>query len=91
MDTFLKESSYEQGKSDSCLYVKRMGEELIMIALYVDNMLIASNSKEMLLNEKLVIGDDIKMNQMHTKASRSCAHNSMMIQTIKRNKIFQLQ
>ena len=52
MDAFLKENDYEQCQADSCLYVKRVGAEFIIIALYVDDMLLACNSTKLLQNEK---------------------------------------
>ena len=52
MDTYLKENDYEQCQADSCLYVKRAGAEFIIIALYVDNILLACNSTKLLQNEK---------------------------------------
>eukprot|EP00794_Sanderia_malayensis_P003564 gene3564-biopygen3051 len=52
MDTFLKEKGYEQSKSDNCLYIKRVGEEFIIISLFVDDLLLACNSVQMLEKEK---------------------------------------
>ena len=52
MDQFLKDSGYMQPKSDPCLYIKRKGDDFMLIALYVDDLLQASNSKKMLLREK---------------------------------------
>ena len=48
----MKNNDYEQCQVDSCLYVKRVGAEFIIIALYVDDMLLACSSKQLLQNEK---------------------------------------
>eukprot|EP00795_Rhopilema_esculentum_P014459 gene14460-biopygen4243 len=52
MDAYMKNNDYEQCQADSCLYVKRVGAEFIIIALYVDDMLLACSSKQLLQNEK---------------------------------------
>ena len=65
MDSFLKDSGYEQCKSGSLLYIKRVGgEELMIIALYVDDMLIASNSKKMLRLEKNALKEKFRMRDL---------------------------
>ena len=48
----LKNSGFEQCKSDTCLYVKQVGVDFMIIALYVDHLLAATNSKQMLHDEK---------------------------------------
>ena len=63
MDSFLKESGYEQCKSDSCLYVRRVGDDMVIIALYVDDILIASNNK-MLRKEKVALKERFNMKDM---------------------------
>eukprot|EP00795_Rhopilema_esculentum_P008820 gene8820-biopygen1729 len=52
MDAYMKNNDYEQCQADSCLYVKRVGAEFIIIALYVDDMLLACSSNQLLQNEK---------------------------------------
>ena len=52
MDTFLKGKGYEQSMSDNCLYIKRVGKEFIIISLFVDDLLLACNSLQMLKREK---------------------------------------
>ena len=64
MDSFLKESGYEQCKSDSCLYVRRVGDDMVIIALYVDDILIASNNKKMLRKEKVALKERFNMKDM---------------------------
>ena len=52
IDEFLKNSGNVQYNSDPCLYIKREGDNLMLIALYVDDLLLASNNKKMLRKEK---------------------------------------
>ena len=49
MDVFLKDNGYEQSMSDNCLYIKRVGEEFIVISLFWDDLLLACNSVNMLV------------------------------------------
>lgn len=64
MDTILKASRYEQCDNDPCLYVKQVEDGLLMIALYVDDMLIASNNKKLLRQEKEVLKETFCMNDL---------------------------
>ena len=56
IDEYLKKSGYVQSDADPCIYVKKVmidGEErIILIALYVDDLLIASNDINLLEMEK---------------------------------------
>ena len=47
MDEFLKNSCYVQSSSDTCLYIKREEQNVILIALYVDDLIPPSNDKSM--------------------------------------------
>lgn len=57
IDTFLKESDYKQSTADLCMYIKTQSSKngqssFIILALYVDDILIASNDNQMLKDEK---------------------------------------
>ena len=52
---FLKDAKYRQCAADSCIYMKQVGVHYTYIAVYVDDILIASNSKVMLHNEKKLL------------------------------------
>ena len=45
MDAYMKNNDYKQCQAVSCLCVKRVGAEFIIIALYVDDTLLACSSK----------------------------------------------
>lgn len=65
IDKYLKESGYIQNDADPCIYLKRFikdGQEVILlIAVYVDDLLIASNNDKELLSEKKQIGERFDM------------------------------
>ncbi len=52
IDKFLKESRYRQSQADVCVYVKDKGGEKTIIALYVDNLLIACLNENTLQHVK---------------------------------------
>ena len=63
IDGYLKQAGYIQSKADSCVYVKsglRPGE-IFLLALYVDDLLLASNNKELLKAEKAALGQAFEM------------------------------
>ena len=64
MDEFLKNSGYVQSSSDPCLYIKREGEDIMLIALYVDDLIPASNSKSMLCREKKALQQRFEMKDL---------------------------
>ena len=64
MDNFLKSSGYEQCNADPCLYVKQVRDGLLMIALYVDDMLTASNNKKLLRQQKEVLQERFCMKDL---------------------------
>ena len=52
MDAYLKKNDYVQCQADTCLYMKQVGAEFIIIALYVDDLLLACNNSKLLQKEK---------------------------------------
>ena len=62
MDKFLKSSGYKCSGADSCLYTKLRKEEsgkisFVILALYVDDILLISNQPGLLKNEKQLLAD----------------------------------
>ena len=55
LDQFLKESGHKQCEADSCIYLKQVGAQYTYIAVYVDDLLIASNDTKMLNAEKKLL------------------------------------
>ena len=64
IDQFLKSSGYSQSNSDPCLYVKREGDDIMLIAVYVDDLIPASNNTQMLSREKAALKDRFKMKDL---------------------------
>ena len=52
INKFFKEIGCKQYESDTCLYVKPMGESYVYTALRVDGLLLASNNTQILECEK---------------------------------------
>ena len=66
IDAFLKGNGYKCSTADSCLYIKSIKEDngqvkFVIIALYVDDILIVSNNNEMLNAEKKLLGQKFDM------------------------------
>ena len=69
MDKFLNISGYKQSNADSCIYTKVVSnsedrKSLIILALYVDDILIASSDNDMLQKEKQMLSQRYKMEDM---------------------------
>ena len=52
IDDYLKSKGYEASTADPCIYIKQKNGSLVILALYVDDILLASNDKSMLDKEK---------------------------------------
>ncbi len=61
MDDYLKKAGYRQGTADSCIYVKRVGDSFVIVALYVDDLLLAANNTDLLNAEKLALSNRFEM------------------------------
>ncbi len=48
IDKFLKESGYRQSQANVYVYIKDKGKEKMIIALYIDNLLIACSNENTL-------------------------------------------
>ena len=79
MDAYLKKNDYVQCQADTCLYMKQVGAEFIIIALYVDDLLLANNNNKLLQKEKDSLKEQFCMKDLGE------AHYLLGIQ-IKRNR-----
>ena len=61
IDRFLKASGYTQSDADPCIYSKLKDSSLMIIALYVDDILLASNDLNLLEAEKNVLQTKFEM------------------------------
>ncbi|CAB3985451.1 Retrovirus-related Pol poly from transposon TNT 1-94 [Paramuricea clavata] len=64
IDQFLKNSGYVQSSLDPYLYIKQEGDDIMLIALYIDDLIPASNSKRMLHKEKEALRKHFKMKDL---------------------------
>ena len=68
LDRYLKESGYVQSTADPCIYCKSENKSgknsLIMIAVYVDDAIMASNDMAMLTSEKLNLSKMFEMEDL---------------------------
>ena len=60
IDRFLKDSEYKQSNADSCIYTKVVSSNgnqvsFLILSLYVDYILIASNDTQLLVKEKQML------------------------------------
>lgn len=63
LDQFLRDKSYRRSDVDPCIYVKG-DQDLIMIALYVDDLIIASKSEKLMKETKQNLFDRFEMKDL---------------------------
>ena len=64
MDVLLRKIGFTQCDGDSCIYLKRENTKFVMLALYVDDLLLASNDGKMLRCVKLELMKHLKMKDL---------------------------
>ena len=52
IDEFLQANSYKQCDGDRCVYLKTVEDKFLILALYIDDVILATNSQELLKSEK---------------------------------------
>ena len=60
-DQVIRKFSFEENKVDNCVYVKFRGSKFIFLILYVDDILLASSDKNMLLETKRFLSSKFDM------------------------------
>ena len=66
IDTFLIKNGYRKSSAFSCIYIKSVKQEsgfisFVILAVYVDDIIPASNNPEMLASEKKFLSDEFQM------------------------------
>ena len=65
IDKYLKDSGFQQSNADPCIYTKVVEQDskksVIIIALYVDDLIIASNDNNLLIDEKHKLSNRFEM------------------------------
>ena len=64
LDDYLKEQKYVQSNADSCIYVKNVDSKMVLLSLYVDDLLIASNDLANLQREKHLLKQVFEMTDL---------------------------
>ena len=68
IDEYLKESGFKQNDADACIYVKRFKkgdkEVVLLVAVYVDDLLIASNDLQSIAEEKRRLSSRFEMEDL---------------------------
>ena len=64
IDKHLKSQGYIPSDADPCIYVKRRKGKILIIALYVDDTIIASNCNEMLKSAKKMLNEKFDMTDL---------------------------
>jgi hypothetical protein len=52
IDQYLRSSGFKRSNFDPNLYIKEKGEEIIIMVVYVDDLIITSNSSKLIKEEK---------------------------------------
>ncbi|KAH9088133.1 hypothetical protein Ae201684P_002236 [Aphanomyces euteiches] len=55
---------FVKSKADHCIYIKRQDEDIILVSLYVDDLILASNSDEMMQTTKIALSKRFKMTDL---------------------------
>ena len=64
MDAFLKSEGFTASSADPCMYIKRKKGKTLILALYVDDTVIAANCKHMLADIKRKLSAKFKMEDL---------------------------
>lgn len=60
----LRQLNLEPSKQDPCLFIKREGENLVLVTVYVDDLLIASNNKSWITKIKKSLAKSFEMKDL---------------------------
>ena len=64
MNAFLNQIEFKNSAADSCIYVKKVKDKMIIIALYVDDLMIGSNCKELMQQTKDALNKRFEMKDL---------------------------
>lgn len=61
---FVTSLGFKRSEADNCLYVAKIQNETVILIIYVDDMLIACHSLDVLVNIKRALGDEFEMTDL---------------------------
>ncbi|POM76399.1 Integrase catalytic core protein [Phytophthora palmivora] len=64
IDKFMLELGFKKCEADHCIYVKRNDHDMIIVALYVDDLILASNNDDLLKSTKEALSKRFEMMDM---------------------------
>ncbi|KAG3047778.1 hypothetical protein PI125_g26812 [Phytophthora idaei] len=64
IDDFMLKLGFKKCESDHCVYIKRNDQEMIFVVLYVDDLILASSSDELLESTKRVLSKRFEMTDL---------------------------
>ena len=80
INVWLIEYGLKQSQADPCLYIKKVGKEILVIVLYVDDLLITGSNMQFINHFKKAIGDRFKMKdlgELRWMLGMEIVHNKM--------------
>jgi len=63
-DTFIWGPSFIRSKADHCVYFKLIGDDVIYLVLYMDDMLLVGNDKEIIQDLKTQLSSKFEMKEL---------------------------
>lgn len=64
MNEFLNKIGFKNSSADSCIYVKRVKDKMVIIALYVDDLMIGSDCNELMQKTKEALNKRFEMKDL---------------------------
>ncbi len=64
INAHLLKLGYSQNQADHCVYCKRVGESVMILALYVDDLILISDSKELIQAEKKALSQQFEIKDL---------------------------
>jgi len=64
LSTFLLENDFEKGKIDSTLFIKRVGEHILLVQVYVDDIIFGSSNKSLCEGFASIMQGEFEMSMM---------------------------
>jgi len=64
LSTFLLENDFERGKIDSTLFIKRVGEHILLVQVYVDDIIFGSTNKSLCEGFASIMHGEFEMSMM---------------------------
>lgn len=64
MDEYLRKVSFKRSEVDDNIYIKKFGNKMVVIILYVDDLIITENSEKLISQVKVELKNGFKMTDL---------------------------